>query len=181
MIKVGSLSAKVLFAQHFLPPLLALLLQVPPLQIIDDSEVVELVGTAFHWNPLTVAPEVLFLRLPFPEDPDHQKGVVEDVQVSEKDRVLLEDLPQLLLLDAGHSDALLLLQKIEILEGFLMEFVGGKCIASVDLPVVLAALEVISSEDLAPVATEDVLHEDEVVGSLDLVAMEGEETVNSCQ
>ena len=72
LIEIGTFRTEVLFAEEFLPPLLAFLLQIPPLQVVNDSKVVELVGTALNRHPLRPAPEVEILRLVLPENPDNQ-------------------------------------------------------------------------------------------------------------
>lgn len=52
------------------------------------------------------------------------------------------------------------------------------CVSQVHFPIVFAALEIIGPDDLVPRAGEYVLHEYQMVGSLYLVALEGEEAID---
>lgn len=68
--------------------------------------------------------------------------------------------------------------EIDIFQGHFFEFVGRDFAFMVYLAIVATAFHVVGSDYLIVGAGENVFHEDEMIGSLNLVSVEGEQSID---
>lgn len=141
----------VLLAPETLPPLFALLLEVPLLQVVDDADVVVCFKVDAGLYALVLPPEVRVFGLYFPADLNDEEGVVDEVETFEEEGVLLDDGAQVGLQVITYVEPFFHLHEVDIFEGQFFKFVGG--VSDIYLTVVLAALKVVRAYDLVSTAT----------------------------
>lgn len=167
------LCTHVLLPEKVLPPLLALLAQVPLLQVVYQSDVVVLAWVDRGGQTGQPAPETLWSRLSL--HPHHQEGVVDEVELHKELSINAQLLPKLL----GESiiDFQLVLQPAEVQ---VLEDAANSSAVAVALlqshAVCSGALHVVGPDDLVARTACVILHEEDVVGLAGL-ALNAEEAV----
>ena len=179
LIHARLLRTHVLLPEELLPPLLALLLQVPLLKVIDQGNMVELTGIDGRPDSVQPLPKLGVGRRAIPSDPHDKQRVINDVQIPQKLSVYPQLSPQFLGQRGIDFNLVLQMNEIQILQDRSPDQVLILILAFLqDLPIVSRALHVVGPRDLFALAPRDVLHQQDVVLLVDLLVLDLEHAVD---
>lgn len=93
LIEIRFLGGYLFLAHHTLEPILTLLTNIPGLHVVNDADVVVVVGYQARLNALILGPEVRILGLLGPFYLNKEQAIIDEVKIFEEQCIFSDNIP----------------------------------------------------------------------------------------